>query len=112
MAVWSVLSAPLLMSNNLATIAPELRQVLLNRKVIAVDQDELGVLGKRLFNSSSEQIWVKPMTPVTEGKASWAIVYLNLEENERIVSAKLLSVCSQKALNYHSSYSSPSFHPK
>lgn len=87
MAIWSMLSAPLLMSNNLALISPELKNVLINRKVIAVDQDSLGIMGKRIYKSSSEQIWVKPMTPVNDdNKASFAIVYLNLEDNEKIVS--------------------------
>lgn len=34
------------MSNDLRELKPELRNILLNRDVIAVDQDALGIMGK------------------------------------------------------------------
>jgi len=45
MAIWSILAAPLLMSNDLRAIKPELKSILLNREVIAVNQDKLGKQG-------------------------------------------------------------------
>ena len=36
--MWSMWSAPLLMSNNLKTLTPELKDILLNEEVIAVDR--------------------------------------------------------------------------
>ncbi|KAJ7384568.1 hypothetical protein OS493_021199 [Desmophyllum pertusum] len=48
-ALWSVLAAPLIMSNDLRNISTEARDVLLNREVIAVSQDKLGKMGKRMF---------------------------------------------------------------
>ena len=36
--MWAMWSAPLLMSNNLTTITPEVKAILLNPEVIAVDQ--------------------------------------------------------------------------
>lgn len=48
MAIWAILAAPLLMSNDLKNIRPEFREILINRKVIAVNQDKLGIQGKRL----------------------------------------------------------------
>lgn len=44
MAVWSILAAPLLMSNDLRKIKPEFKEILLNRKIIAVDQDPMGMI--------------------------------------------------------------------
>jgi len=52
MAIWSTWSAPLIMSNDLRHIAPEFMAILLNRKVIAVDQDPLGKFGKLVVNVS------------------------------------------------------------
>lgn len=77
MAIWSILSAPLLMSNDLRTIKPEFKQLLLNRKVIAVDQDPMGIMGERVFNASDLQIWVKPIEPVVKGKPSFAVALVN-----------------------------------
>ncbi|XP_074593757.1 alpha-N-acetylgalactosaminidase-like [Brevipalpus obovatus] len=88
-AIWSILSAPLLMSNNLAILAPELRAVLLNKKVIAVDQDPLGIMGKRVLNKDSKQIWVKPMTPYISGNPSFAIAYVNMGVSSQVFSYKL-----------------------
>jgi hypothetical protein len=46
MAVWSIWSAPLIMSNDLRVLEQSLVEVLQNKDVIAVDQDPLGVMGK------------------------------------------------------------------
>lgn len=43
MALWAILAAPLLMSVDLRTIRPEYKAILQNRKIIAVDQDPLGL---------------------------------------------------------------------
>ena len=49
MAIWSILAAPLLMSVDLRTIRPEFKAILLNPHVIAVDQDPLGIQGRRVY---------------------------------------------------------------
>ena len=42
MTIWSIWSAPLIMSNDLRTVTPEHKAILLNERVIAIDQDPLG----------------------------------------------------------------------
>lgn len=49
MAMWAILAAPLLMSVDLRTIRPEYKAILQNRKIIAVDQDPLGIQGRRIY---------------------------------------------------------------
>ena len=49
MAIWAVLASPLLMSVDLRTIRPEFKAILLNREVIGVNQDPLGVQGRRVY---------------------------------------------------------------
>mmetsp|Transcript_117365 Transcript_117365/g.374018 ORF Transcript_117365/g.374018 Transcript_117365/m.374018 type:complete len:441 (-) Transcript_117365:88-1410(-) len=68
MGMWSMWSAPLMISNDLRTIAPEFIDVLLNDEVIAIDQDPLSASAKGtiLVNNSdvmSAQIsvWHKPL---------------------------------------------------
>ncbi len=46
-AIWS---APLYMSNDLRQIKKEHRDILLNKHVIAVNQDQLGIFGKIVVN--------------------------------------------------------------
>lgn len=48
MAIWSILAAPLFMSVDLRTMKTEMKDILLNERVIAIDQDPLGVQGRRI----------------------------------------------------------------
>jgi alpha-N-acetylgalactosaminidase len=57
MALWSILAAPLLMSNDLRTMPPELKEILLNKEIIAVDQDPLGNQGKRIYIVNGVELW-------------------------------------------------------
>jgi hypothetical protein len=50
MAIWAIWSAPLIMSNDLRQMPMDHREVLLNRRVIAVNQDPLGVYGRMVKN--------------------------------------------------------------
>ncbi len=50
MAMWAVLAAPLIMSNDLRTIRPEFVEILQNPDVIKVNQDPLGHQGRRLVH--------------------------------------------------------------
>lgn len=52
MAIWAILAAPLLMSVDLRTIRPEYKAILQNKKIIAVDQDKLGIQGRRIYKVS------------------------------------------------------------
>lgn len=49
MAIWAILAAPLIMSNDLKNLGTEFRDILINPQVIAVNQDELGIQGKRVL---------------------------------------------------------------
>jgi len=77
MAIWSILAAPLLMSVDLRTIRPEFKAILLNPHVIAVDQDPLGIQGRRVYKKSGVEIWTKPVLPEINGQRSMAIAFLN-----------------------------------
>jgi hypothetical protein len=48
MALWAIWSSPLYMSNDLRKLKPEMKKILQNKAVIAVNQDKLGIMGKRV----------------------------------------------------------------
>lgn len=56
MSLWAMLAAPLLAGNDLSKMDETTRSILMNKEVIAVDQDKLGIQGYRL---GPPQIWVK-----------------------------------------------------
>ena len=59
MSLWSMLAAPLLAGNDLSNMDETTRDILLNREVIAVDQDKLGAQGRRL---GPPQIWLRELS--------------------------------------------------
>jgi alpha-galactosidase len=79
MSLWAIAAAPLIAGNDVRAMddssrdARIAREVLLNREVIAVNQDSLGVQGQMIGNSRAElQVWVKPLKD-----GSRAVVLLN-----------------------------------
>ncbi|KFO93718.1 Alpha-N-acetylgalactosaminidase, partial [Buceros rhinoceros silvestris] len=48
MALWTVMAAPLLMSTDLRTISPSAKEILQNRLMIKINQDPLGIQGRRI----------------------------------------------------------------
>ncbi|XP_055374455.1 alpha-N-acetylgalactosaminidase [Condylostylus longicornis] len=64
MAIWAILAAPLIMSNDLASVKPEIKEILINKDVIAVNQDSLGIQGRRVKVQNYIEVWLRPIKPV------------------------------------------------
>ncbi|XP_075234701.1 alpha-N-acetylgalactosaminidase-like isoform X2 [Lycorma delicatula] len=107
MAMWAILAAPLIMSNDLENIRPEYKEILLNEDVIKINQDKLGIQGRRIFENCKNkylpvlgvslfwnqmissgvmrcqsgnkniEIWTRPITPVSETYFSYAIAFVS-----------------------------------
>ncbi|KAK7080045.1 hypothetical protein SK128_014487 [Halocaridina rubra] len=77
MAMWSVMASPLLMSVDLRTIHPRYKEILQNREIIAVNQDSMGVQGRRITKTGNIEIWTKPINPSNGSDHSYALVVLN-----------------------------------
>lgn len=63
MALWTIFAAPLLMSNDLRTISPQFRELLLNKEVININQDTSGHFGKRVLQDPkiNVEIWTRQL---------------------------------------------------
>ncbi|XP_077518801.1 alpha-N-acetylgalactosaminidase-like [Amblyomma americanum] len=78
MALWAIMAAPLLMSNDLRRMRPEFKQILQNKAIIAVNQDPLGIMGRRVQSQYGVETWTRPVTPVVgESGFSFALVFFN-----------------------------------
>ncbi len=62
MSLWAILAAPLLAGNDLATMTDETKAILMNKEVIAVDQDALGREGDRVYAEGPIEVWSKPLS--------------------------------------------------
>jgi len=63
MALWSIMAAPLYMSNDLRNIQQWQKDILQNQEVIMVDQDPLGIQGRRIYQAKNKQfeIWTRQL---------------------------------------------------
>jgi alpha-galactosidase len=61
MTLWAILAAPLLAGNDLRSMTPNIAAILMNRDVIAIDQDRAGKQGRRIDKSGDQEIWSKPL---------------------------------------------------
>lgn len=60
-SMWAMLAAPLLAGNDLTHMTPEIRAILTNRDVIAIDQDRLGRQATRVYSDGEFDIWTRPL---------------------------------------------------
>lgn len=79
-SLWAMLAAPLIAGNDLRSMSEQTRAILINREVIAVDQDPLGVQGFVYRDEGDVEWWFKPLAG-----EDWAMLVLNRgEETERV----------------------------
>jgi alpha-galactosidase len=60
-SLWSLMAAPLIAGNDVANMDQATRDILLNKEVIAVNQDKLGVQGRRVRDDGDLEVWSKPL---------------------------------------------------
>jgi len=58
-SMWAMLAAPLLAGNDLPHMKPDIRDILTNRDVIAIDQDTLGQQGSRVYVDGEVEVWTR-----------------------------------------------------
>ena len=60
-SLWAILAAPLIAGNDLRDMKPEIREILTQKEVIAVDQDPAGIEGHRTRKDGDAEVWAKPL---------------------------------------------------
>jgi alpha-galactosidase len=60
-SIWALMAAPLMAGNDLTHMSDETKSILLNKEVIAVDQDSLGKAGDRVWQEGPLEVWAKPL---------------------------------------------------
>ncbi|MGC2636325.1 MAG: glycoside hydrolase family 27 protein [Acidobacteriaceae bacterium] len=61
-SMWAMLAAPLLAGNDLTKMTPEIKDILTNRDVIAIDQDALGKQGSRIYSDGEVDVWTRHLS--------------------------------------------------
>jgi len=78
MSLWAILASPLLAANDVTAMNDQTKSILLNRQVIAVNQDPLGVPGWRIKKMDRIEVWKRPLK-----NGDMAVVFVNLDEKPR-----------------------------
>jgi alpha-galactosidase len=60
-SLWAMLAAPLIAGNDLRSMTPEVKEILTNKEVIAVNQDPLGHEGARVKKNGDAEVWARPL---------------------------------------------------
>jgi alpha-galactosidase len=77
-SLWAIVAAPLIAGNDVRKMKSETIELLMNKEVIAVDQDSMGVQGLKFKdNEQGVEIWAKPLM-----RGDWAICFLNRSEQK------------------------------
>jgi alpha-galactosidase len=79
-SLWCMLASPLIAGNDLANMTPETKSILLNKELIALNQDTLGVQATCYRDNTDYQIWVKGLANNEK-----AICLLNKSDEKKTV---------------------------
>ena len=94
-SLWAIMAAPLMAGNDLRRLDDSTRAVLLNREVIAVDQDSLGVQGTLIWQQGGAlQVWMKPLA---DGSRAVALLNRSAAPAEVGVTLKRLGLLARPA---------------
>ena len=70
--MWCMLAAPLILGNDIRSMSQETKDILMNKEVIAINQDSLGVQGLKAYAQDGIEVWLKPLV-----NNEWALTILN-----------------------------------
>ena len=83
MSLWCLMKAPLLIGCDVRTMDDDTLRILSNPEVIAINQDDLGVQGKKLSANGSIEVWGGPL----KGK-KFVMLVLNRGDSSETVSVE------------------------
>lgn len=71
-SMWCMLAAPLILGNDIRNMSDETKAIIMNKDVITIDQDTLGVQGLKVASQDGIEVWFKPLAG-----GDWAFCLLN-----------------------------------
>ena len=70
--MWCMMASPLILGNDLRNMSDATRNIIMNKDMIAIDQDTLGIQGLHYCDRDGLQFWFKPLAG-----GDWAFTILN-----------------------------------
>ncbi|MCQ2324583.1 MAG: glycoside hydrolase family 27 protein [Paludibacteraceae bacterium] len=79
-SMWCMMAAPLILGNDIRSMSPATAALVMNKDMIAIDQDPLGIQGLRYRTESGLEYWLKPLQ-----SGAWAFCILNRTLSSRTI---------------------------
>jgi alpha-galactosidase len=81
-SLWSLVKSPLLIGCDLESATAETLTILKNKEVIAINQDVLGVQGKKITSTNDLEVWAGPLA-----KGKHAVILFNRSGSSAVITA-------------------------
>ncbi|TCO57283.1 NPCBM/NEW2 domain-containing protein [Actinocrispum wychmicini] len=94
-SLWSIMAAPLLIGSDLRKVSAENYATLVNKDVIAVDQDPLGVQGKQISAAGNKYVISKPLS-----NGDYAVALFNNNSSAQTISTTAAAIGIGSASSY------------
>lgn len=75
-SLWCILAAPLMAGNDLRVMSEDIKKIFTAKEVIAVDQDQRGFQGYKVFDNGKQQVYNKPLSDGTT-----AVLLVNMDKS-------------------------------
>ena len=85
--IWSLVASPLMAGCDIRTMDKATAEIMLNKFVLEVNQDSLGIQGKRVARKGGLEVWRKPMAD-----GSLAVALLNRGDSEEEIELRWCDV--------------------
>lgn len=89
MSLWCLMASPLMITCDVRNMNQATKDILMNKDVIAINQDKLGVQAKRLINHDDWQVFVKPLEG---GKKAIGVLNTSSKTRKCNIPLKLLGI--------------------
>lgn len=76
--MWVMIAAPLIAGNDLRKMSEQTKAILMDKDVIAINQDPAGVQGFKYAVKDSVETWIKPLK-----SGDWAVCFLNRSKTDK-----------------------------
>jgi len=110
-SLWALLSAPLLLGNDLSRMDDFTLSLLTNDEVLAINQDPLGIQAKQVMKKGNFQVWMKELSDGTKAVGIFnlgekdAVAEINWSELNEDPEQKVYDVWRQKEIGVSTIYS-------
>jgi alpha-galactosidase len=82
-SLWAIFAAPLMAGNDIANMTPEIKEILTNKEVIAIDQDPLGMEGRRVARQGDLEVYSRQLAD-----GGRAVVLFNRGKDDKEITVK------------------------